>query len=259
MIIREEQIKAFKQVRLDVFKEKMLVHLQEYFPEDCGILGEKQTKRVIDYGIAKAEEHGFPSSGDTCRYISLMFLLGSHCDKDPQIPWAGELLTDKNIVSPRTRMNLLYEKTLEYLGRIAGPNGEYYKRVLLKVRSRSFEAFTQKGGGDITLSMGPFLKDLYPQKYQELGEERVAAVTGLAQQQAGMYGLVTREGFLVYAGLMFLLGSHFDLDMLYPWAAAVLNDQVVTDPELKGRKLFNQTISMVEQYIALNRSMRSVQ
>jgi hypothetical protein len=257
LIIRKEQKVALREVPLAVFKERMFVHLQKYFPEDCKILGDSQLKQVIDFGIAGAESHGFQSSGDACRYLSLMFLFGSYFDQDPQIPWAEELLKDRNIVSPHTRMDLLCDRAGKCLDRISGPSGEYYKRALLKLRGRSFDDVTKTDARDLNAAISSFLKSIYPQKYQEMDEEKAAAMAKLAESQADTYGMNTREGVLVYAGFMFLLGSHFDRDLLYPWAAAVLKDSSIAGSDFKARKLHKQAIYILEQFIAVNGSIGS--
>jgi hypothetical protein len=257
LTIRKEQNDALRQIPHKVFENSMLAHVRKYFPEDCKILGEAHTRKVITFGITRAESYGFNTAGETCRYISLMFMFGSRFDEDPQLPWAMQVLQDKAISTPWARMNHLYDKALDFLERVAGANGEYYKRSLLKIRSQSFETFTKAGAGNLAQNLRSFLAGLYPQKYHELDAARIENLIELAQSSAGKAGLVTQQGIFVYAGLMFLLGSHFDSDPLYPWAAAVLEDGSINDPVLKGHRLFEKAMYRLEQYLAITKIMES--
>lgn len=258
LTIRQEQIEVLRQLSLQNFKESMLTHLQKYFSEDCAILGDQQTRKVIDFGITKAETHGFKRSGDICKYISLMFMFGSRFDEDPQLSWVAERLKDRKFSTPYQKMNSLYGEAVSFLERVSGENGEYYKRMLLKIRGKSFDAFTEDTSGDLSKSIRSLLSGLCKQKFDELSETSRERLLFLGQSSANKNGLTTQEGVIVYTALMFILGSHFDRDPLYPWVTAIIADKSIVSPTSKARQLYEQSIAKLEEYLTSNRSIGSV-
>jgi hypothetical protein len=44
-----------------------------------------------------------------------MFLLGSGFDKDPQFPWAENVLNDKSIPDESTRVDRLYKEAMTFM------------------------------------------------------------------------------------------------------------------------------------------------
>jgi len=252
LTIRREQMDALKQVPRKVFTDRMLLHLREYFPVDCERLGKAQTRSVIDFGIERAERHGFDACEDVCCYITLMFIFGSYFDEDPQLLWAAKVLEDDDDVQPHIKINYLCGEATDFLERISGPNGEYYRKVLLKVRRQTLEAYAEINTGDLALDMRTFLSGFYPRKYQEQTEASLERLIDLAQLLARENDMDSWEGVVVCAGLMFMLGSHFDRDPVYPWASAVLADSSIVDPTLKAQRLYDEAMTQLERYLTIS-------
>ena len=253
--IRKEQMQALNAYMRENFIDEMLAYLCEHFPHHYEVLGEEQTRRVIDLGIDRAAEHGFEIKGDVCNFIALMFTLGSYFDEDPILPWAAETLEDEEGISPSCMMDDLYAKASEYLKRVAGEEGQYYTTALLRARKMPFESFAETNTGNLTRDTRSCLSNLYPQQYQTLAESSLKSLVELGQASAGRYGVGTHEGILLYVHLMFLIGSHFDHDPLHPWAAAVLENESVTDPQQKARKLYEAAMARLDQAFATGRSI----
>jgi len=138
-IIRPEQMKALRRVRWIPFAEEMLVHLTKHFPIDCQLLGSRQIRRVIRHGIERADAHGFTAKGEICRYVDLSLALGSHFDRDPQLPWVAPLLRISEAGNPKAAMGGLRGRAMEYLEQVSGRRGERYIRALLRARGLTFE------------------------------------------------------------------------------------------------------------------------
>lgn len=253
--IRKEQMQALNAYMRENFVDEMLAYLREHFPQDCEVLGQAQTRRVIDLGIDRAAEHGFEIKGDVCNFITLMFSLGSYFDEDPLLPWASEALEGEEGTSPSTIMNDLYAKATEYLNRVAGDKGQYYRTALRRARERSFESLAETDTGNLTQDIQSCLSSLYPQQYNALAESSLKSLTELGQASAGRYGIGTHEGILLYVHLMLMIGSHFDRDPLHPWAASILKDESVTDPQQKARKLYEAVMARLDQAFATSRSI----
>lgn len=256
MKIRNEQKDAFSPQMRKNFVDEVLEYIRGYYPEDCGVLGDEQARRVIDFGIDRAAAHGFDIKGDVCSYITLMFSLGSYFDEDPLVPWAAEVLQDKE-TDRSAVMQELYAQATNYLRMVAGQNGEYYRSALLWLRQESFDSLTKTDTGDLDQDIRTRLNELYPQQYQALSEDMLKELTNAAEALAEKYGLGSCEGVMICVGLMSMLGSHFDRDPLHPWAAKVLRGGSGADPVRKARRLFEAAVDRVEQALRIARSTGS--
>ena len=97
------------------FVRRMRVHLQKFFPEQCNALGETRTGQLIEFGVTRAREYGFASERDVCKYIGLMCVFGHRFDRDPQVPWAREILESRFPPDPEERMDRLYTSAADAL------------------------------------------------------------------------------------------------------------------------------------------------
>jgi len=118
--LRQNQIEALDQLSRESFVERMLVHLNRFFPEHCRALGDASMREAIDHGIERAETYGIVNERDVCLYIDLMFGFGRDFDTDPELPWAAEVLNDEQIAAPKQRINRLHEVALEEASRAGG-------------------------------------------------------------------------------------------------------------------------------------------
>lgn len=255
LIIRKEQMEVFRANMRKSFENEALDYARENFPGDCDVLGEAQTRIVIDLGIDRAAEHGFDTKGDVCDYIMLMFALGSYFDEDPQLPWTAEILEDSSLLSPSDMMEKLYAEASDYLKKVSGDNGVYYKKALLRARKMSYASLEKSISGNLTQDIDTILISLYPQQYHILTESSRNSLTDLGRSSAESYGLKTREGILIYIMLMFMLGSSFDRDPLHPWAEDVLQGDSLY-PVVKARRLYEAIIVRLDQALDNNRSTR---
>ena len=254
LTIRNEQMAVFRAYATQNFADQMVVHLRKCFPHDCEMLGEAQVRRVIDLGIKRARANEFHSTREVCRYISLMIILGSYFDEDPQLPWVAQILQQP--APPSVRMDQLYREVSSYLERISGSHGEYYRRALIRSRGLSLDIFTQSTDGDLESSLLRWLMALHKEKFRELHETTLEKLLMLGQKSAVKYGLSTREGIFVYTGLMFMLGSHFDRDPLQSWAATALQDSSTTDPSARARNIYASAMVKLDEFLKLGRAGR---
>lgn len=243
---------AFERVARKVFEEKMVDHVREHLPVDFQLLGENQTRAVVQRSMARAEGHGITAKSDTCRYITFVFLLGSDFDLDPQLPWAKSALAPERGSAP-ARMQALRTRTLDYLQRIAGPSGKLYRRALYRVRTVSFEERCREEGG-FEACCRALLSEVHPEKYAEIEGGAMATLLVHAAHGAERDGMTSPAGRLLYATLMFLMGSGFASDPLYPWAAALLGDSSLADPDEKAQALHGRAVAHLEQALALGRA-----
>src|SRR5260370_29920990 len=95
MVIRNEQIEALEAGTVQDFENRTSLHLREWFPHHCQLLGEDQMRRVIRHGWKKANSYDLTAECCVRSYIELMCLLGGGFDVDTLLPWAAEILNDK--------------------------------------------------------------------------------------------------------------------------------------------------------------------
>jgi hypothetical protein len=110
--IRPEQMKVLSEAALKSFEDRMMAHLTGFFPRQCKEMGEKKTREAIHRGIAKAKQYGIVSEHDVCVYIDVMFEYGSDFDVDPELPWASQILADRDMPTPTYRINRLFDAAM---------------------------------------------------------------------------------------------------------------------------------------------------
>ena len=252
LVIRDSQMTALEQVAVRNFENRLLEHLEEFFPKHCGILGKEQVRKVIRLGLEQAEQYDFVSERNVYLYVGLMFMLGSYFDQDLQLPWAKQILVDENLVNPNTRADRLYDRAMAFLNQAAGKDNQYLERALLNASKLSLSQLS-RSGDDKQISFGDYMLKLlymlFPEKYEALGDPNVRQLIRQGYQTARGYNLTNEPGIATYISLMFMLGSGFDRDPQYPWATTVLNDASLTDPPKKGDLLYQEAKAYLEKWL----------
>ena len=107
----------------------VLEHLWRQFPQHCVILGDPQTRRVVDLAAERAAVHGFYSTAEVSSWVTLMVYFGSYFDEDPQVSM-GRQRSSANRPERRARMRWkrLYAKS----GDVLTGNRRRGRRVLPK-------------------------------------------------------------------------------------------------------------------------------
>ena len=80
LVVRSDQMEALKRAAQKQFEHRMVVQLNECFPEQCEALGDSMTREVIRHGIKQAEQYGIEYRQDLGTYINLMFIFGRDFD-----------------------------------------------------------------------------------------------------------------------------------------------------------------------------------
>jgi hypothetical protein len=112
LTIQPEQMLALS---LGAFRNWMVGHLKEFFPEQCEALAESGIREAIEYGISRANNYGIVNDCDVAQYIDVMFGFGRDCDTDPQFPWADAILNDMTEENAPAKSDRLYHTAIEYL------------------------------------------------------------------------------------------------------------------------------------------------
>lgn len=272
LVMRASQMQAFEKIAVQRFEEGLLEHVRTFFPEHAAALGETALRRVLRYGLQRAESRGLRGERGVYLYLALMFLLGSGFEDDPQLralpvlqtapvpaepqaqaaaetgtstasaslstssgPAPAVAVAESGLETPDQRIEIIYGQASALLDRIAGP--EQTPLPLMLNVWRQPQVYEGLSGPSIGHRLLLLLQMLAPEKYRALGEEALRGLVRLGYENARRQGLSTEPGLMHYVALMFMLGSSFDRDPLYPWAAAVLGDPTLQDAAQKGAAL----------------------
>jgi hypothetical protein len=107
---------AFRDARLRSFEDRMIAHISAFFAQQYHEVGESGMREIIQYGIERSASYGIHVERDVCKYIDLMVVLGPDFDRDPALPWAGEILVIHEQDSPAYRVHRLCEEASIALG-----------------------------------------------------------------------------------------------------------------------------------------------
>jgi hypothetical protein len=222
LVIRDAQIHVFEEAALGQFEQRMLGYLAESFPKQSAHLGTAQMRQVVSLGQQRAAGYGHHTEREIYFFLTIMLMLGSRFDEDPQLPWCAAHLTDNSIPHPPARLNRLHSETMSYLDRVAGENNEHLTKALLRIRAFDPASVDRIPDERFDDEITQILSGFYPQKAAYQGEEATRAVVRNAAALAGRHGLTGRRAVCLVAGLAFMLGAGFHLDPQFPWAQKAL-------------------------------------
>ncbi len=92
--IREEQVKAFEADAIKKFENRVIRHLNQFFPGRCRELGEEKIREMTQYGITRARTGGIISDRHVCRFIDLLVVLGRDFDAQLSLKEFQAILND---------------------------------------------------------------------------------------------------------------------------------------------------------------------
>jgi hypothetical protein len=95
--------------------ERMAARLRAVFPRKAGAIGDALVAGVARHGLAVATRYnlGTPRGAFVC--TAMMFVVGSHLDAEPQLPWVAKILNDPEPVEPSARVDRLVEALVPFL------------------------------------------------------------------------------------------------------------------------------------------------
>ncbi|WNG61222.1 hypothetical protein F0U59_45825 [Archangium gephyra] len=167
---------------------------------------------------------GLKSQHSGLRYLNLMLLLGVGFDDDPQLPWARGALHDAS--RGEELMASLWSDAVVYVKRVAGPKGRAYRKALLRTRALTktvlmLPTWTKASDG------ASLLAALYPEKFATI-EKSQEDFFEVALRHCQRHDEKAKGVAPLYQVLMFLLGSHFEVDPRYDWASKALGERPLT-------------------------------
>lgn len=113
LVIRRKQMNILSWKMRKAFEDRMVLHLKEFFPDQCQMLGEKDTRAAIRHGMERAETYGLGTESDLAKYLNVMFTFGRDFDTDPELPWASAILNARDGSAPSERLARLYSMAID--------------------------------------------------------------------------------------------------------------------------------------------------
>lgn len=165
-------MEVFEELALRNYEDEMVQHIKQSTPKHSETIGEPAVRQVIRIGIERAKEYDLTNRGPGRFYIELMFMFGSDFDTDPQYPWAEEILSDSEITDQMERADRLYNKTMDYLEKAAGPEYKYEKEAMRRLSQMRFEDLPTSEE-DFESEIVTHLNRIHPQKFEYIGETAI--------------------------------------------------------------------------------------
>jgi hypothetical protein len=250
LIIRTEQMRRLRHVPANAFEAQLVRHFFRFYPDECGRAGEPQVRKMVQLAIRRAAVHGYFARREVALYANLMVILGCSFDLDPQIPWAAEQLNDLAIEDSFPRIRRVFASTLAYLEACFGAENGQMLRTLVRIRDFDLAFVPQSRGLQFHDDLCEILRKFCPPKYEHQGEAANRALVRAGIKVAESYGITGNTGRAVCVTLMFMLGSGFDEDPMYPWAARVLRDAGVRDEKARVAQLYARAADYVDDVLA---------
>ncbi len=250
MIIRQAQVEELGKYTLHAFEDEMVAHLAEFSPPLFKVIKEEQMREVVRFGINRADGHGFTLRGTIRLYLELILLYGSHFDTDPQYPWAGAILADKNSSAEMQRAEKLFDKTLEYQEKVSGPEAVNTRNALSELLVFARKPTTMSPN-NFTAEMQQEMRRIFPQKAEYIGEDGLIKLIQKGDAAAQNYRFPTVRGKVLLTALMFAFGHGCTNDLLYPWIERTLRDEKIVDPAARAERLEKKALTWLEHVLAL--------
>ncbi len=108
LIIKKEQVKMFEDAAKQAFEDRMVMHLNRYFPEQCAKIGEKGVRDSISEAVKRTQELGLYMEYDIERYLNHMYALGFDFEK--RYSYVQEIFSDPDIEKEEL-MDILGKRT----------------------------------------------------------------------------------------------------------------------------------------------------
>jgi hypothetical protein len=180
---------------------------------------------VVRFGSIRAVRQGFETEQQIYLFLTLMVMLGSFFDEDPQLPWVQNQLVEMASFAPFPRIMALHDRAMDYLDRLAGTENQHLIKALLRFRDFDLADFDTCPAQDFSAQLVSTLNRLFPEKAALQGEQSLIDLFATAQLSAADHFIETQSGIGLFAGLMFMLGSGFEKDPRFPWVAKTFDEK----------------------------------
>jgi len=221
MKLTPAQIAAFGIVSGAGLERKLATAVCARFPRALAWYGDDALMSVVRAGIGRARACGIEAEEGITDYLSLVLLLGSGFETDPQTKWAADLLVGPEETAPPKRVAAAWAEAQAWRGKVHGGDDALYREALGSLRGRSVEdltKFASRSQRDLLLQFAA----MHPAKFSAVGQQPLFDLTRLAVEACRPFELLDRWAVVLVAEFMFLFGAGFMSDPRYDWAPRAL-------------------------------------
>lgn len=207
--VSAKEIATSENQQLRYFQQSLSPYLLERFSSANYQLAPQNTKLFVDRYFFQANRYGFESKRDIRSFIELSFMLGVSFEKDPQIPWAREILLNPQY-SSWGKISKLQKRAQFYLERVLECDVEFPIKPYQQLRTKYFAILQQSNfQSGQALSLFSYF---WPKKAETLNN---SIHSMLLNKQSPLSSILSQNEIMILA---FLLGFEFDINPRYPWA-----------------------------------------
>lgn len=120
---------------------------------------------------------------------------------------------------------------------------------MLNIRPQQFDVFAQAAFRNFEDRMIEHLKRFSPSHFKILEEADVRRAIRYGWERAQAHRLTSERSVGLYVQTMFMLGSNFDADPQFPWAAETLDDETTPDEAARVDRLSEKAWDYVEHVL----------
>ena len=213
-------MQALGKVPADEFLEQLADRCYEYHPVPARLAGRAAVITSARRAVAAAQDRGYTSRAEISRWHSMTLWFGHRFARDPQLPWVAEWLTDPAKPAKLAGAQLV---ALDFLDRIAGLHNRNHLRALRAADGLRPSGF-QAAEAALPRALADWIAPIWPAKTAAVGAPAVANFVESALGRARAHGLTDPPAAALFAAVGWFLGSYFDEDPLFPWAAQALRE-----------------------------------
>ena len=120
---------------------------------------------------------------------------------------------------------------------------------MLVIRDQQMQSFAQNAKKQFQDGIVTHISRFAARRFEILGEKAIGQIVSSGMERAEKYGFTNRGPVRFYVELMFMLGSDFDTDPQYPWAAELLGAKDTADQMKRADQLHQATMDYVEKVV----------
>ncbi len=102
------------------------------------------------------------------------------------------------------------------------------------------DTFDKYSSAGFEASAADYLRETFPEKCEAIGNAALPAIVSFGRKQAEAHQFRTERTIVMYLHLMFMLGSRFDSDPLFPAGAEILNDKEIAEEQKRMELLWDK-------------------
>lgn len=239
MKISNEQLAMLDRFSANSYASELALHCKNVFPLLYKMQGERRLKDNIYELIGKAKLSNVTQRGSTQLYFDMSVTLGNEFEIDPMYSDLSFKSKGLSLYNEFNRSLVIYEKFNEYVRNVIGEDNEYIKSFLEHLEGESFYYLNEGSSFNEIYEM---LNNIYPQKVEFLGRDKVSALINYSNERLKGYDLNAKKKSS-YIILLFVNGCGFEKDIFH------LNERAFDITEMDDLKFVSNVKAEIANFV----------